>query len=155
LLASGNYGGIGRTLGSIEPTETARLTLSFTVFDYDRNGEALQITSQIRAVERRMNDARLGVEQELRQALLDMDSAAEEVTVADAGLDLSRKELDLAQLRFREGVTDNVEVITAQDALSRAQQNSIVALTHHANARISLARAMGNTEASYADYLGR
>jgi outer membrane protein TolC len=51
-------------------------------------------------------------------------------------------------------VTNNIEVITAQDALSRAQQNSIVALTHHADARISLARALGNTEASYAEYLG-
>ena len=101
-----------------------------------------------------MNDAKLGVEQELRQALLDLDSAAEEVSVAGAGLDLAQKELDLAQLRFSEGVTNNVEVITAQDALSRAQQNSIVALTHHADARISLARALGNTEASYAEYLG-
>ena len=40
-----------------------------------------------------MNDAKLGVEQELRQALLDLDSAAEEVSVAGAGLDLAQKEL--------------------------------------------------------------
>jgi outer membrane protein TolC len=154
LTASGNYGGIGRTLGSINATEVAQLSLSFTVFDRDREGEAVQITARIRRIERQMNDARLGVEQELRQALLDLDSAAEEVTVAGAGLDLAQKELDLAQLRFSEGVTNNVEVVTAQDALSRAQQNSIVALTHHADARISLARALGNTEASYAEYLG-
>ena len=70
------------------------------------------------------------------------------------GLELAQKELELAQLRFKEGVTNNIEVISAQDALSRAQQNSIVALTHHADARISLARALGNTEASYAEYLG-
>jgi len=154
LTASGNYGGIGRTLGSINATEVAQLSLSFTVFDRDRNGEELEIAARIRRIERQMNDARLGVEQELRQALLDLDSAAEEVTVAAAGLNLAQKELDLAQLRFSEGVTNNVEVITAQDALSRAQQNSIVALTHHAEARISLARALGNTEASYAEYLG-
>jgi outer membrane protein TolC len=153
LTASGNYGGIGRTPGSIVATGAAQLSLSFTVFDHDRDGEALQITAQIRRIDRQMNDAKLGVEQELRQALLDLDSAAEEVTYAEAGLDLSRKELDLAQLRFSEGVTNNIEVITAQDALSRAQQNSIVALTHHADARISLARALGNTEASYAQYL--
>jgi outer membrane protein TolC len=154
LTASGNYGGIGRTIGSIDATGAAQLSLSFTVFDRDRNGEALEITSRIQRLERQMNDAKLGIEQELRQALLDIDSAAEEVTVADAGLDLAQKELDLAQLRFSQGVTNNIEVITAQDALSRAQQNSIVALTHHADARISLARALGNTEASYAEYLG-
>jgi outer membrane protein TolC len=101
-----------------------------------------------------MNDARLGVEQELRQSLLDLDSAAEEVEVAATGLDLAQKEVDLAQLRFGQGVTNNIEVISAQDALSRAQQNQIVALTHHADARISLARALGNTEATYAEVLG-
>jgi outer membrane protein TolC len=154
LTASGNYGGIGRTLSTMNATEAAQLSLSFSVFDRDREGEALQIAAQIRRIDSQLNDARLGVEQELRQALLDLDSAAEEVSVADAGLDLARKELDLAQLRFREGVTNNIEVITAQDALSRARQNSIVALTHHADARISLARALGNTEASYAEYLG-
>jgi outer membrane protein TolC len=104
-------------------------------------------------LERQINDARLGVEQDLRQALLDIDSAAEEVSVAGAGLDLAHKEVDLAQLRFGQGVTNNIEVISAQDALSRAQQNQIVALTHHADARISLARALGDTEATYAEVL--
>jgi outer membrane protein TolC len=154
LTASGNYGGIGRTLGSIKATEAVQLSLSFTVFDRDREGEAGEIAARVQRIERQMNDTKLGVEQELRQALLDLDSAGEEVTVAGAGLELAQKELELAQLRFKEGVTNNIEVISAQDALSRAQQNSIVALTHHADARISLARALGNTEASYADYLG-
>ena len=153
LDATGNYGGIGRTLASMRGTELAQLSLTFTVFDRDREGEAREIESQMRRLERQMNDARLGVEQELHQAMLDLDSAAEEVSVAGAGLDLAQKEVDLAQLRFGQGVTNNVEVISAQDALSRAQQNQIVALTHHADARISLARALGNTEANYAEIL--
>jgi len=153
LTASGNYGGIGRTLGSMKATEMAQLSLSFTVFDRDRDGEALEIEARIRRIERQMNDARLGVEQELRQALLNIESAAEEVTVASEGLELAQKEVELAQLRFGQGVTNNVEVISAQDALSRAQQNSIVALTHHADARFSMVRALGNTEASYAEYI--
>ena len=70
------------------PTGVAQLTLGLTVFDRDRNGEEVQIAARIRGIERQMNDAKLGVEQELRQALLDLDSAAEEVTVAGAGLDL-------------------------------------------------------------------
>jgi outer membrane protein TolC len=154
LTASGNYGGIGRTVDSMRATGLAQLSLSVTIFDRDRNGEAAELQAQLRRVERQMNDARLGVEQELRQALLDLDSAAEEVSVAGAGLDLAQKEVELAQLRFSQGVTNNVEVISAQDALSRAQQNQIVALTHHVDARISMARALGNTEASYEESLG-
>jgi outer membrane protein TolC len=154
LDASGNYGGIGRNPGSIRPTGTVQLSLSVAVFDHDREGEAAQLQAQMRRLESQMNDARLGIEQELRQAMLDLDSAAEEVSVAQAALDLAHQEVELAQLRFSQGVTNNVEVVTAQDALSRAQQNSIIALTHHADARIELARALGNTEASYAQVFG-
>jgi outer membrane protein TolC len=154
LNASGNYGGIGRSIGGMQPTGVAQLSLSLTVFDRDRDGEAQEIEARIRRIEQQLNDTKLGVEQELRQALLDLESAAEEVTVAGAGLELAQKEVDLARLRFSQGVTNNIEVITAQDALSRAQQNSIVALTHHTDARISMVRALGNTEASYTEYLG-
>lgn len=154
FAASGNYGGIGRSVGGMQPTGLVQLSLSLTVFDRDREGEAQEIEARILRIERQMNDTKLGVEQELRQALLDLESAAEEVTVAGAGLDLAQKEVDLARLRFSQGVTNNIEVTTAQDALSRAQQNSIVALTHHTDARISMVRALGNTEASYAEYLG-
>lgn len=154
LDASGNYGGIGRTLGSMRATGVAQLALTLTVFDRDREGEAHEILAQLQRVERQLNDARLGVEQELRQALLDLDSSAEEIQVAEAGLDLADKEVELAQLRFREGVTNNIEVISAQDALSRAQQNQVIALTHHAAARVAQARALGNTEATYAEVLG-
>jgi outer membrane protein TolC len=150
---SGNYGSIGRTLGSMRATGVAQVEFTFTVFDHDREGEIREIEAQMRRVDRQINDARLGVDQELRQALLNLDSSAEEVTVAGAGLDLAQKEVELAQLRFSQGVTNNIEVISAQDALSRAQQNQIVALTHHADAQIALARALGNTEANYAEVL--
>jgi len=154
LLASGNYGGIGRNPGSIRPTGTIQVEVAFTVFDRDRQGEQAEIEARIHRIDQQLADARLGVEQELRQALLDLDSAAEEVRVARVGLDLAEKELDLARLRFSQGVANNIEVISAQDALARAQQNRIIALTHHADARISMVRALGNTEASYAEYLG-
>ncbi len=41
-----------------------------------------------------------------------------------------------------------------QDALARAQQNSIIALTRHADAKMALARALGDTEKTYRDFLG-
>jgi outer membrane protein TolC len=154
LLASGNYGGIGRSPGSIRPTGAIQVEISMSVFDRDRQGEQAELEARIRRLDRQLDDARLGVEQELRQALLNLDSAAEEVRVAGVGLELAEKELDLAQLRFGQGVTNNIEVTTAQDSLARAQQNRIVALTHHADARIAMVRALGNTEASYLEYLG-
>ena len=51
------------------------------------------------------------------------------------GLDLAQQELRLAEDRFRNGVTDNIEVVTAQDALAAAQDDRITALARHADAR--------------------
>jgi len=51
-------------------------------------------------------------------------------------------------------VTNNIEVITAQEALARAQENYIIAVTRHTDAKTALARALGATEQHYERYLG-
>lgn len=153
LTANGNYGGIGRSIGSMTGTGLAQLSLSFVVFDRDRQGEEQEIEARLDRVKRQMEDLKYGIDQDIRQALLRLESAQEELTVANAGLDLSRQELELARTRFQGGVTNNIEVVNAQDSLARAQQNQIIALTRHADARIALARALGNTEATYTKYL--
>jgi len=48
----------------------------------------------------------------------------------------------------------NIEVTSGQEALARAQENHIVALTRHADAKMALARALGATEEIYQHYLG-
>jgi outer membrane protein len=153
LSANANYGGIGRTLGSITATGFAQLSLSFVVFDRDRPGEEKEIQARLDRVDRQATDLKSGIEQDIRTAMLRLDSASEEVIVANAGLELAQQELDLARTRFQGGVTNNIEVVNAQDSLARAQQNQIAALTRHADARIALARALGNTEATYSKYL--
>jgi len=150
-----NYGPIGRNFGNFPLTGAAEVSMTVDLFDRDRQGEAKEIQSRVRRVDDQMADLRLGIEQDLRGALLDLDSAAGEVAVAKQGLDLAQTELTLARDRFQEGVTDNLEVITAQDAVARAQQNYITALTRHVDAKSALARALGNTEKTYEHDLGR
>ena len=67
----------------------------------------------------------------------------------------AQRELELAQDRFQSGVTNNVEVATAQDELARAQENYIVAVSGHVDAKFALARAAGNTEKNIGQYLGK
>lgn len=154
LTVGGNFGGIGRSLGDLRATGLLQGTVSVTLFDRDREGEQTEIESRLKRVEHQMADLRLGIEQEIREALLALESAAEEVKVAQQGQQLAQRELELASDRFQEGVTNNLEVISAQDALSRAQENSILALVRHSDARMALARALGATEKSYERYLG-
>jgi outer membrane protein TolC len=54
-----------------------------------------------------------------------------------------------AQRRFQAGVTTNVEVVTAQDALARASDNQIGALYQFNLSRAALAHATGEIEAVY------
>ena len=76
------------------------------------------------------------------------------MAVTEAALDLSKRELALAEDRFRNGVTDNIEVVTAQNSRAGAEDDRIAALARHADARMALARALGATERNYGAYLG-
>jgi len=154
LSAGGNYGGIGGSVGHFAGTGAIQSTLTMSLFDEDRQGERRELDSRLKRLDDQLADLRLGVEQEIRQALLNLDSAADEVKVAQEALGLAQQELKLARDRFRDGLTNNIEVITAQDSLARAQENTIIALTRHADAKAALALALGNTEKNYGPYLG-
>ena len=146
LSVSGNYGGLGRNLGELPGTGLIQGTLAFTVFDHDRSGEAREVSSRVARVDAQISDLELGIEQDLRKAIIDLHSAEQQVAVTAAAEELARSELKLSEDRFRNGVTDNIEVITAQSSLASAQDDHIMALARHADARIALARALGATE---------
>ncbi len=86
---------------------------------------------------------------EVKSALDELAAARNSVDVANLGLQLAEEEVAQAQRRFAAGVTTNVEVITAQDALARASDNQIGALYQFNLSRASLARATGEIEAMY------
>lgn len=150
---NGNYGGLGRSIAGIKGVGLIQGTLDFTLFDRDRKGETQEVAARLRRVDDQIADLRRGIDQEIRQALLNLESAAEQVAVAEEGRDLAQRELDLAQDRFQSGVTNNVEVVTAQDALARAQENYILAVSSHMDARFALSRAIGGTEHNIGQYL--
>jgi outer membrane protein TolC len=154
IIVSGNYGGSGQEISGIEPSGMIQANLVMTLFDGDRKGERLELESRLKRVEQQIADQRLGVEQDIREALLNLDSANEQVGVAIDGLELAEKELQFAGDRFKNGVANNIEVIKAQDSLSRALDNKLNALAQHAEAKIALAKALGTTEKIYRLFLG-
>jgi len=153
LSINGDYGAFGRNFGEMPGVGQIQGSLTFTVFDRDRNGELKQTASRIQRIDVQLADLARGIEQDLRKAELDLASAEQQVTVTQSGVDLAAEELTLAEDRFRNGVTDNIEVITAQSSLQSAQDDHITALARHADARMALARALGGTEQIYERYL--
>jgi outer membrane protein TolC len=154
LSINGNFGEIGRSIGSVASTGLLQGQIDFTLFDRDRNGEAREIASRVKRIDDQIADLRRGIEEDLREALLNLDSATEQVTVAREGQELARRELELAQDRFQSGTANNVEVITAQDELARAEENYILAVSSHVDAKFALARAMGDTEKNILEFMG-
>ena len=154
LSINGNYGALGRSVGDSSGIGVIQGQIDFTVFDRDRKGEAQELASRLQRIDDQIADLSRGIEEEIRESLLNLESAADQVTVAQEGRDLAQRELDLAQDRFQSGVTNNIEVITAQDGLARAQENYILAVASYADARFALARAAGGAEKNIGQYLG-
>ena len=146
VSVNGNFGGIGRSIGGVAATGLIQGQIDFTVFDHDRNGEAQELASRVKRIDNQIADLHRGIDEDIREALLNLDSAAEQVTVAVEGQELAQRELEMAQDRFKAGTANNVEVVTAQDELARAEENYILAVSSHVDAKFALARAMGDTE---------
>jgi outer membrane protein len=90
------------------------------------------------------------IAQEVHSAAALLDAARIEVDAANLGVSLAREAVAQAQDRFRAGVANNIEVISAQDQLARANDNQIAALYRYNQSRADLARATGQMETLYA-----
>ena len=132
------------------PAYTYALSLEFPLFTGGRiraEEARAKLEEQHVAETRRQLEAQ--IVDEVKSALDELTAARNSVDVANLGLKLAQEEVAQAQRRFQAGVTTNVEVITAQDALARASDNQIGALYQFNLSRASLARATGEIETMY------
>jgi outer membrane protein len=104
---------------------------------------------ELKKLGQQQTDLRNQIAQEVQTASAQLDSAKSEVDVANLGIDLARQEVTQARDRFQAGVANNIEVITAQDELARANDNQIAALYRYNQARADLAHATGQMESLY------
>jgi outer membrane protein len=94
-------------------------------------------------------DVENAVVQQVKTALDQLNAAKQSVEVAELGLTLAQQEVERARRRFEAGVTTNIEVITSQSDLARADDNRIEALYRFNQARADLARSIGHAEDTY------
>jgi outer membrane protein len=89
------------------------------------------------------------IESEVLTAMTGVEWALKEVETSAANVTLSREEVELARQRFTRGITDNTEVVNAQDRISRADDAHVRAMYTLGLARANLARAAGAAEKTY------
>ena len=155
LDLSGDYGAIGVTpTNQAHGTFTATGAVRFPIF---RSGRIQADIEQANAVlnqrKAALEDAKGRAEQDVRNAVLDIGAASQQVKVAQSNRTLAAETLDQARDRFRAGVADTNEVVQAQESVATAEQDYIGALYALNLARVSLARATGQTQQGIARLL--
>ena len=144
VSAFGDYGVLGTGLDNSVPTRTIGIQLKVPLFDGGRrDARREESASQYRSESVRTNDLKEQIELDVRLALDSLQSADEQVKVAQEGIDLANNELTQARRRYDAGVAIGVEVTDAQTRLERARDNQTEALYNYNLARIDLAQATG------------
>jgi outer membrane protein TolC len=147
----GEFTYVGNSGSTTLPTYTYEASVNLPLFTGGRiRAEVVSSDLEIRKLEEQSADLRNQIALDVKTALLNLDSARSEVQVANLGVQLSKEEVDQARDRFKAGVANNIEVIQAQDSLSRANDNQIAALYRFNQARADLARSIGQMEKTYA-----
>ncbi len=152
--AETDYGLSGVDPGSSHGTVDAAATLRIPIFQGGKvHGDVLRAEASLSEQKQRLEDLRAKIDQEVRDAYLDLEASAQEVSVEKSAVDLATETLRQSRDRFSSGVTDDLEVVQAQDALAIANDAYIASLYSYNLAKIFLARATGVEESRYSEYL--
>jgi outer membrane protein TolC len=149
-----NYGEIGAVPGDVLPTYAVVGTLNIPIFQGGKvHGDVLKAEASLRQAQAQMADVRGQIDQDIRNALLDLKSSSDRVEVAQSSVNLAEQALTQSQDRFSAGVTDNLEVVQAQEAVAAAHESLISSLYLHNLAKVAFARALGRAEEGVLEYL--
>ena len=149
-----NFGDIGTVPGQSNGTWQVMGGVSIPIFAGNRvHGDVLQADAQLKQARSQLEDLRGRIDYEVRTALLDLNAAAEQVEVARSSVELAEQALAQSQDRFAAGVTDNLEVVQAQEALASAHESYIQSLYAHNLSKVELARSIGDAEDGVKRYL--
>ena len=139
-----DYGDVGPSLANSHGTFSFVASARFNIFDSGRiSGDVIQAKAALKQRQDEMADLGGQIDYQVRTAFLDIRTAADQVAVAQSNLELANQTLGQARDRFSAGVTDNIEVVQAQESVAAANDSLIAALYGHNLAKVALARTLG------------
>jgi outer membrane protein TolC len=155
VTVGGYYGVLGETRGLYHGVFVAQAGLNFPIFQEARiRGDAQIADAQLSRLRSQTASLRQDIDQQIRSAMLDVNSSADLVHVARSNVDLAAEALGDARDRYRAGVDDNLPVLRAQATLADAQARLVSSMFQFNKAKLLLARSTGVVETQYQDYLG-
>jgi outer membrane protein TolC len=154
LSLSADYGANGLRPNQAHGTFAVTGTLSIPIWRGGRTeGDIEQADAALSQRRAELEDLRGKIEGDVRSAYLDLQAATSQVDVASQNVKVTRETLDLTRQRFQAGVSDNVQVVQAQESVASADLDYINSVFAHNIAKLSLARAIGAAADSLPQFL--
>ena len=154
LAVNGDYGVNGINPNQSHGTFSATATLTVPIWRGGRaEGDIQQAEAAFTQRRSELGDLNAKIESDIRNAYLDLQAATNQVGVANENRKVTQETLGLTRQRLDAGVTDNVEVIQAQESVASAELDYIDSVFAHNLAKLSLARAMGNAADRLPEFL--
>lgn len=154
ITAVADYGDIGVNPGTSHGTVNAAARLDIPLFQGGRvHADELHADVLENQARQTVENIRGQIDQDVRNAFLDLTSSRDRVAVEKSATNLASQTLQQARDRFASGVTDNIEVVQAQEALATAQEAYIASLYSFNVSKLDLARAVGDSDFGFEAYL--
>ncbi len=112
----------------------------------DRTQQQVEYQSALIDRERRRRDAdtlERQITDNVKQVLRERERLLRNVTAAETSVELSRREVEVAQLRYQNGLSNNLDVVNAEAGLLQAESRRIQALADSAVASLRLKAVLG------------
>ena len=151
---NGDYGVLGPNPASTHGVFAVTGSVNVPIWQGGRTkGDIQQAEAALRQRQAELADQRGKVEQDVRTALIEVQTAIGQVQLAGSNRSYARETLTEARDRFSAGVANTVEVVQAQEQVASAESSYTSSLFAFNLAKLSLARAVGDAENGLPDLL--
>ena len=155
LSVSADYGAIGVNPAQANATYSVTGTLRIPIWLGGKTeGDIEQSKASLTQRRAELSELEGRIRSDVTNAFLDLEAATSQLQVAESNRKVSRENLDLTRQRLETGIADSVEVTQAQETVANAELDSITSLLAYNLAKLSLARALGDSESKFPQYLG-
>ena len=155
VSVTADYGGGGANIANFNQVYTVAGNISVPIYTGGRiRADIAQAQADLARREAEYEDLKGRVAYDVRIACLDLTASDSSVRVAERNKSLAQRALTQSQDRYSNGVTNYLEVVQAQEAVTVASENYIESLFSFNVAVISFARAVGNAETRLPELLG-
>lgn len=154
VRVSADYGPLGLTPTDSVNTYELVGAINVPIFNGRTRGRLAEADADLKMRRSEADDLKARIYYDVKGAFLDLQATAEQLQVATRARDLASQQLTQARDRFAAGVTNNLEVVQAQEAVALASEQYIQALYGYNVAKALLAYGLGIAEDAARQLLG-